>query len=188
MLLLCRYISNSASYPDVSFAAMDVDYNSKVDIIDALFLQFTIARKYRFLDDSSESGPKMVQNGCDFLFSARLLTDGGLAVVNGATTSVLVQVCFCVAQWMPRKHCSPATTFSSHFCNVTFLQIGGWSESSLVVDTAAGGAVVEDHADGVVLQLAAPDENGVFSVAFTLSQGLPQLFGAEPGIKLMTNR
>lgn len=92
----CRYISDSASYPDVPFAAMDVDYNNKVDIIDALFLQYTIARKYRFLDDTDNSGPKLVQNGCDFSFSVRLLTDGGLAVVDGATTSVLVQVRACV--------------------------------------------------------------------------------------------
>ena len=34
-----RYISDPAGYPDASTSAMDVDYNDKVNIIDASFLQ-----------------------------------------------------------------------------------------------------------------------------------------------------
>lgn len=36
---LVRYISDPAGYPDASTSAMDVDYNDKVNIIDASFLQ-----------------------------------------------------------------------------------------------------------------------------------------------------
>jgi hypothetical protein len=92
LALTLRYISDSDNYVDLNIDAMDVDYNDKVDIIDALFLQYTIAKKYRFLDDTEQYAPKLIQNGCMFRFSVRLVYDTGLPVDDSTTTQVLIQI------------------------------------------------------------------------------------------------
>ena len=86
------YVGDSLEFvdEDAQVREMDADLDGEVDTLDIVYINSALAKKFRFLLNTTRNIVGIVQTGCTVTVSATLVTDTGELVTDASTTELFL--------------------------------------------------------------------------------------------------
>ena len=86
------YVGEDLEFNDrnAQLREMDADLDGEIDTLDIVFINSALAKKFRFLLNTTNDVVSIAHKGCTFDVNATLVTDTGALVTDGATTELFL--------------------------------------------------------------------------------------------------